>query len=135
MMRTFTMFRKAVPTETHNENQRNAPDEPQFEGAIFSDGTVAVRWCTAKRSTSVWNSMDDMLAIHGHPEYGSVLVWGDQEDNLVDATVMLPRDVAESLRDYLSQPLTASGMETHRAEADGMDDEYAALCEALKEAA
>ena len=45
--------------------------------------------------------------------------------------VRLPRDLAESLRDYLSQPLTASGMETHRAEADGMDDEYAALCEAL----
>ena len=55
------------------------------------------------------------------------------KDHTVDATVMLPRDVAESLRDYLAQKQAASGMETHRAEADGMDDEYAALCEALKE--
>ena len=42
---------------------------------MFDDGTVAVRWMTAKRSTSVWASMEDMLAIHGHPEYGSVLRW------------------------------------------------------------
>jgi hypothetical protein len=72
------MYRRAVPAETHNEDQRNAPDEPQFEGVVFSDGTVAVRWRTAKRSTSVWDSMDDMLAIHGHPEYGSVLVWTEE---------------------------------------------------------
>ena len=74
-LRTFTMYRRSVPTDTHDENQRNAPDQPQFEGVLFSDGTVAVRWLTAKRSTSVWQSMDDMLAIHGHPEYGSELVW------------------------------------------------------------
>ena len=74
-MRTFTMYRRTVPTETHDENQRNAPDEPQFQGVEFDDGTVVLRWQTAKRSTSVWDSMDDMLAIHGHPEYGSELVW------------------------------------------------------------
>jgi len=74
-MKCFTMFRKNVPTETHDENQRNAPDEPQFEGVVFSDGRVSVRWLTAKRSVSVWDNMEDLLAIHGHPEYGSVLVW------------------------------------------------------------
>jgi hypothetical protein len=71
------MFRRAVPTETHDENQRNAPDAPQFQGIEFDDGCVAVRWLTAKRSVSVWDSMEDMLAIHGHPEYGSELVWHD----------------------------------------------------------
>lgn len=74
-MRTFTMYRRNVPDETHDANQKNAPDEPQFEGVVFSDGTVAIRWLTAKRSTAVWSSMDDMLAIHGHPEYGSEIVW------------------------------------------------------------
>lgn len=74
-MKTFTMFRHAVPDATHNANQKNAPDEPQFEGIVFSDGRVAVRWLTAKRSVSVWDCMDDLLAIHGHPEYGSVIVW------------------------------------------------------------
>ena len=74
-MRIFTMYRKDVPDETHNSDQKNAPDEPQFQGVIFSDGRVAVRWLTAKRSVSVWDCMDDLLAIHGHPEYGSFLVW------------------------------------------------------------
>ena len=74
-MKLFTMYRRAVPTDTHDENQRNAPDEPQFQGVVFDDGRVAVRWLTAKRSVSVWDSVEDMLAIHGHPEYGSELVW------------------------------------------------------------
>lgn len=76
-MRTFTMYRRAVPDATHDANQKNAADEPQFEGVLFSDGTVAIRWLTAKRSTSVWSSLSDMLAIHGHPEYQSELIWSD----------------------------------------------------------
>ena len=78
-MRTFTMYRRNVPDATHNADQKNAADAPQFEGVVFSDGSVAIRWLTAKRSTAVWASMDDMLAIHGHPEYGSELVWTDEE--------------------------------------------------------
>ena len=78
-MKLFIMYRRNVPTETHDENQRNAADEAQFEGVVFDDGTVAVRWLTAKRSTSVWASLEDMLAIHGHPEYGSELVWVEQQ--------------------------------------------------------
>ena len=74
-MKCFTMFRTHVPDATHNSDQKNLPDVPQFEGVVFSDGRVAVRWLTARRSVSVWDSMDDLLAIHGHPEYGSVLVW------------------------------------------------------------
>ena len=74
-MKTFTAYRKNVPTDTHDENQRNAPDEAQFEGVVFSDGSAAIRWLTAKRSTSVWASIEDALAIHGHPEYGTEIVW------------------------------------------------------------
>lgn len=74
-MRTFTMYRRNVPDATHDTNQKNAADDPQFEGVVFSDGRVACRWLTAKRSVSVWDSMEDMLAIHGHPEYGSELIW------------------------------------------------------------
>ncbi len=40
-MRTFTMYRRQVPT-THNSDQANPPDEPQFEGVVFCDGRVAV---------------------------------------------------------------------------------------------
>jgi len=77
MIKRFTMYRRDVPKETHDENQRNPSDLPQFEGVVFSDGRVALRWLTAKRSVSVWDSLDDMLTIHGHPEYGSELVWHD----------------------------------------------------------
>ena len=77
-MRRFEMYRSDVPDETHNENQKNAPDEVQFEGVVFTDGRVAIRWLTAKRSVSVWDCMADMLEIHGHPEYGSVLKWIDE---------------------------------------------------------
>lgn len=76
-MKRFTMYRRDMSNTTHDANQRNAPDEPQFEGIVFSDGSVAIRWRTAIHSTSVWASMDDMLKIHGHPEYGSELVWHD----------------------------------------------------------
>jgi hypothetical protein len=86
MMRLFTMFRKGDLTATHDSNQANPPNVPQFEGVVFTDGRVAVRWLTAKRSVSVWDSMDDMLAIHGHPEYGSVLIWNDVPPPPTDLT-------------------------------------------------
>lgn len=78
-MRRFTMFRRHVPTDTHDENQRNSPDAPQFEGVVFTDGATVLRWLTAKRSTSVWDSFEDAMVIHEHPEYGSEIVWHDEE--------------------------------------------------------
>ena len=56
----------------------NAPDEVQFEGVVFSDGSCAVRWCTQFRSTSVWSSWSDLEKVHGHPEYGTVIEWMDE---------------------------------------------------------
>jgi hypothetical protein len=79
-MRSFVMYRHNVPTDTHDENQRNAPDEIQFEGTVFSDHTVVIRWMTAVPSTSMWDSMEELLKIHGHPEYDSELVWLDEKE-------------------------------------------------------
>jgi hypothetical protein len=76
-MECFRVYRKNVPRETHDANQANPPDEPQFEGVVFSDGRVAIRWLTAARSVSVWDSLEDLKKIHGHPEYGSVWYWMD----------------------------------------------------------
>lgn len=75
-MRRFTMYRRNAP-DTHTAFQKNDPDQPQFEGVVFTDGSVAVRWRTAINSTSVWASMDDLMKIHGHPEYDSELIWHD----------------------------------------------------------
>ena len=76
-MKTFQAYRPYVPHETHTEFQRNAEDQVQYEGCIFSDGRVVIRWLTAKGSTSVFDSMQDCMDIHGHSEYGTYLVWGD----------------------------------------------------------
>lgn len=36
------------------------------EGCVFADGTAVVRWKTAHRSTTVYESAREVLAIHGH---------------------------------------------------------------------
>lgn len=36
------------------------------EGVQFSDGTCVVRWVASRGSTVVWQSIDDVVAIHGH---------------------------------------------------------------------
>lgn len=35
-------------------------------GVIFPDGTVAMRWNKDKKSTAVYDSIDDVAEIHGH---------------------------------------------------------------------
>ena len=77
-MYRFTVYRPNVP-ETHTADQKNAPDEPQFEGVVFSTGKVVLQWLTASKSVSVFDCMDDMIRIHGHPEYGTYFVWHDGE--------------------------------------------------------
>lgn len=77
-MRTFIAYRRNISKrDTHNSLQKNPDTMPQFEGVIWSDGSVTLRWLTACRSTSVWASVEDMLAIHGHPEYGTEIEWLD----------------------------------------------------------
>lgn len=72
------MYRRGPMPATHSEQTYNAAGEPQFEGVVATDGSVAVRWLTTYRSWSVWSCVDDMLAVHGHPEYSSDLVWHDE---------------------------------------------------------
>jgi len=36
------------------------------EGVMFSDGTAVIRWVVGYRSTAIYNSMDDLVHIHGH---------------------------------------------------------------------
>lgn len=77
MMNRFTVYRPAIPEDTHNEDQANAPDQPQYEGVVFFDGTCVIRWLTAVGSTSVWDSFGDCMRIHGHPEYGTYIEFHD----------------------------------------------------------
>lgn len=84
-MKRFTAFRRELAQRgTHTPDQMNDESLPQFEGVVWSDGTVALRWLTACRSTSVWGSLDEMLRIHGHPEYGTDIIWHDHAEPPVE---------------------------------------------------
>lgn len=76
-MKRFVCFRTNPPPAYRQQGTANPPDEPQFEGVVFSDGTCAVRWLTAYRSHSTWSSLADLLAVHGHPEYHTRIDWPD----------------------------------------------------------
>jgi len=81
-MQRFTAYRLNISQRgTHNEFQRNADNEPQFEGVIFSDGKVVIHWMTPGGSVAVWNSIEDCLNVHGHPEYGTVILWHDGQES------------------------------------------------------
>lgn len=78
MIQRFTAYRELADSlDTHNEKQKNSAGEPQFEGVIWSDDTVTLRWLTELRSTSVWENIEAALGIHGHPEYGTRIYWHD----------------------------------------------------------
>jgi hypothetical protein len=76
-MRRFRIYRPNPPAGYLESGAANPPEETQLEGIVFSDGTVSVRWCTAQRSHSIWNCWKDFEAIHGHPEYGTIVEWLD----------------------------------------------------------
>ena len=52
---------------------------PQFEGAVFSDGRVVIRWLGSTVSSSFWDSMEDLKKVHiyAHPDYGTRIEWSD----------------------------------------------------------
>lgn len=47
-------------------------------GVMWADGRVALRWNTATSSVTVFDSVDDMMFIHGH-DGATELVWLDPE--------------------------------------------------------
>jgi hypothetical protein len=71
--RTFTGSRPSPPEDYTNKGISNGGWLPDYEGVIFSDGTVVIRWLTAFRSHSVWTCWGDFYQVHGHPEYGTVI--------------------------------------------------------------
>lgn len=78
-MRRFIVYRPSPPENYVTDGYANPADEVQLEGVVFSDGTVAIRWLTQTRSHSIWNSYDDFAKVHGHPEYGTIVKWLDEE--------------------------------------------------------
>jgi hypothetical protein len=72
--RTFKLYR---PNKAADGVSYLEPNVSPLEGCVFSDGSLAVRWMTLNHSTAVWPSLQDFLAVHGHADYGSFIVWDD----------------------------------------------------------
>lgn len=70
-MRRFVGYRPDPPAEYAEKGITNSGESADYEGVIFSDGTVVIRWRTEFRSCSVWACYDDFYMVHGHPEYGT----------------------------------------------------------------
>ena len=78
-MKRFTVYRtnaRNVVNEIEKENYNDA-DKPQFEGVIFHDGKVAIRWFTGSKSISIWDDIEDLKKVHiyAHPDYGTRIEW------------------------------------------------------------
>lgn len=70
----FRGFRPNPPEGYVEKGHANA-EGVQYEGVVFSDGSVVIRWLTQFNSHSVWKDYDTFYAVHGHPEYGTVIEW------------------------------------------------------------
>jgi hypothetical protein len=80
-MKTFTVYRteaQKLKSDFEKDNYRDS-DLPQFEGVLFTDGRVVVRWLTQTASASFWDSMEDLKKVHiyAHPDYGTRIKWSD----------------------------------------------------------
>lgn len=78
-MRSFAGVRKQAPAEYVAGGLTNGPDAIDYQGVIFDDGSVAVRWLTQFRSTSVWSDWASFYHVHGHPEYDTVIKFNDHQ--------------------------------------------------------
>ena len=79
-MQRFTVYRRKLSSCGTFHHKMNPDDAPQVEGVIWTDGTVSLRWMSGgSNSWSNWSSLNDMLNVHGHPEYGTDIVWHDGE--------------------------------------------------------
>jgi hypothetical protein len=78
-IRRFTAFRRNLSERgSHTEAQRNADDQPQYEGVVFSSGRCVIQWLTSAKSIAIFDTLEQMLQIHGHPEYGTEILWHDE---------------------------------------------------------
>jgi len=75
--RSFAGYRPNPPEEYADKGITNAGRTQDYEGVIFSDGTVVIRWCTEYKSHSVWTCWRDFYQVHGHPEYGITIEFTD----------------------------------------------------------
>jgi hypothetical protein len=88
-------------------------------GVVFDDGTTVIRWLGEHRSTVVWPSLEDAVAIHGH--HGTKFVWDDPAPhhrhlNAAEGKRATPEEFANDF----AEDLARAGLLT--APKEGTDD-------------
>ena len=78
------------------------------EGVQFVDGHVAMRWIVVEhRSVSVWQSIEDAIAVHGHN--GATRVqWLDEPGLVEQYRLQRAMDVLRVMADGLERDFTAN---------------------------
>lgn len=76
-IKVFKGYRPNPPAEYVEKGITNAGNSVDYEGVIFSDGTVVLRWMTEFRSHSIWPDFATFYQVHGHPEYGTIIEFAD----------------------------------------------------------
>lgn len=90
-IKRFVGYRPNITPDTHSDDMMNSPDEIQFEGVVLSTGKTFIQWRTNVESTSLFDTYEQFLLIHGHPEYGSKIVFLD-EDNVRPEEPVMPEN-------------------------------------------
>jgi hypothetical protein len=86
-MRTFVLIRDEDVTGVSGTGT-------VAEGVEFSDGRVALRWIVGEhRSTVTWDSVESVLAIHGH-NGATRLVWEEMITECRDRMVKIENQIA-----------------------------------------
>jgi hypothetical protein len=77
-------------------------------GVAFADGHVVTRWCAEHPATSSWDSLEDLLAAHGHDE-GTSIQWIDAPTaDLVDLAPVTAPGRRARRRAALTDPESAA---------------------------
>lgn len=78
-MRRFEAYRPNPPASYAELGLAAEPGRPSYEGVLWTDGSVTIRWRTSVRSTAHFDCLADLIKIHGHPDYGTVIRWLDPD--------------------------------------------------------
>jgi hypothetical protein len=80
-VKLFVGYRTAATVE-RQAGMLNPADQVQYEGVVFRDGTVVVRWLTTFGSHSVWDSFASFSKIHAS-QPGDRIEWVKAEEGKV----------------------------------------------------
>ena len=81
-MKAFRVYRDTPPKSYEATGLSNLSSDPDFEGVIFSDGSVAVRWRTLYASHVIWPDWRTLYMVHiePHQNYGTRVEFSEISD-------------------------------------------------------